>query len=60
MPIIGDHVDKLGKTAMHHVVNPLKYGSYENVTLLKKMNKCGFKWNIKDNEGKTPYDYALL
>lgn len=55
-----DHVDKFGKSVVHYVVNPLRYGSYENSKLLKKVIKNGFKWDLKDAEGKTPYDYALL
>jgi hypothetical protein len=27
-------VDKAGKTPIHYVVNPIKYGSYENINIL--------------------------
>jgi hypothetical protein len=58
--IVPGHVDKFGKSVVHYVVNPLQYGSYENTQLLKKVIKNGFRWDLKDAEGKTPSDYALL
>jgi hypothetical protein len=31
--------DALGKTVVHYVVNPLPYGSYENVKLLELLHQ---------------------
>lgn len=30
--------DKAGKSAAHYVVNPIKFGSYENVNMLKLLH----------------------
>ena len=49
-----DLQDKVGRNPVHYVVNPLKYGSYENVAILKMLNKCGYNLNVKDNFNKTP------
>ncbi len=40
--------DKAGKTAVHYVVNPLRYGSYENLQILKFLHKYGFNFKLKD------------
>ena len=56
--IVKDSVDKHGKSIIHYIVNPIKFGSYENTELLKKALEVGFKADIKDHRGKTPYDYA--
>lgn len=40
--------DKAGKSACHYVVNPLKYGSFENVQILKLLHKYQFNLNLKD------------
>lgn len=35
-------------------------GCYENVALLKKFSSVkGADWNIKDNSGTTPLEYAV-
>lgn len=36
----------------------MEFGSYENTELLTKAIEVGFKHDIKDNRGMTPYDYA--
>lgn len=43
---------------MHYVVNPIKFGSYENVEILRDLHKNGFDLSIKDSVGKTPGHYA--
>ena len=43
--------DANGKTALHYVVNPLDFGSYENVKLLALLVKSGADVNIKDKQG---------
>lgn len=43
--------DANGKTALHYVVNPLDFGSYENVKLLTLLVKSGADVNIKDKQG---------
>ena len=50
--------DKAGKSAAHYVVNPIRYGSYENVELLRLLQKYGFNLNLKDAQKKTPAQYA--
>jgi ankyrin repeat protein len=51
--------DEQGKTALHHVVSPLDYGSYENVALLTMLLKAGADPNVKDNQG-IPHFYQQL
>jgi len=46
-----NHVDKQGKNAVHYVVNPVEFGSYENVEILKILKEASFDLNHKDNEG---------
>lgn len=46
--------DKSGKSVVHYVVSPLRYGSYENVALLNLLAREGFNVQLKDGEGKTP------
>jgi ankyrin repeat protein len=45
------HVDTFGKNAIHYVVNPLEYGSYENVDILESLKEAGYDINLKDKEG---------
>jgi len=52
--------DKQGKTPVHHVVNPLPYGSYENIKILEALAKAGFNLNEPDAQGKAPIYYAFL
>ena len=39
--LVINHQDKDGKSAIHHVVNPVQYGSFENVELLEKLYANG-------------------
>ena len=50
--------DNEGKTAVHYVVNPIGFGSYENVEILVQLHQHGYKLDLKDNSGQTPLDYA--
>lgn len=52
-----NEVDVKGKTPIHHVVQPLEFGSYENVHILEVLIKL-FDYNAKDSTGRTPMDYA--
>ena len=49
--------DVRGRTVIHHVVQPLEYGSYENVEMLEFLAKHA-DVNQPDNEGRTPLFYA--
>ena len=50
--------DKSGRSAAHYVINPIRFGSYENVEILQLLHKYGFNLNLKDAQGKTPAHYA--
>jgi ankyrin repeat protein len=50
--------DKAGKSATHFVINPIRYGSYENLEILGLLHKYGFNLQIKDASGQTPAHYA--
>jgi hypothetical protein len=50
--------DQDGKSAIHFVVCPIEFGSYENDDLLIAMMDFGFEANLEDLDGKTPYWYA--
>ena len=50
--------DKAGKSAAHYVVNPVRFGSYENVEILQLLHKQGFNLKLKDAQGKAPSQYA--
>lgn len=50
--------DKAGKSAAHYVVNPVRFGSYENVEILQLLHKQGFNLQLKDAQNKTPAHYA--
>ena len=52
-------VDIDGKTPIHYVVNPLEYGSYENIEILKLLATI-FDVNKPDLKDKTPIYYAHL
>lgn len=43
--------DNEGKTAVHYVVNPIDFGSYENVEILDQLHQHGYKLDLKDNSG---------
>lgn len=54
-----DHRLPDGRTAVHLVVKPLGFGSFENLEILKMLHEHGFDLNIRDNEQKTPLDHAM-
>jgi hypothetical protein len=37
-----DHQDNYGMSAAHYVVKPLKFGSYENVDIMKMLHQHKF------------------
>ncbi len=41
--------DKAGKSAAHFVINPIRFGSYENVEILQLLHHYGFNLNLKDS-----------
>jgi ankyrin repeat protein len=47
-PIGTDCQDKLGKSAAHYVVNPIRFGSYENVRILEELHRQGFDLGLED------------
>lgn len=47
-----------GKSAVHLVVNPCEYGSYENVQILQALADVGYPLNLSDSDNKTPSHYA--
>jgi ankyrin repeat protein/predicted DNA-binding WGR domain protein len=51
--------DNLGRTIIHHCVNPREFGSYENVAMLKFLAKYA-DINQKDNAGHAPIYYAKM
>jgi ankyrin repeat protein len=55
--ISADAQDSEGKTAMHYLVNPLEYGSYENLIILNLI-KDKINFNLPDKQGLLPIDYA--
>lgn len=40
--------DRAGKSSVHFVVNPCKFGSYENVQILRALNEAGHSLNMTD------------
>ncbi len=50
--------DKAGKSAAHFVINPIRYGSYENTEILGLLHKYGFGLQMKDASGQTPAHFA--
>mmetsp|Transcript_3384 Transcript_3384/g.2934 ORF Transcript_3384/g.2934 Transcript_3384/m.2934 type:complete len:162 (+) Transcript_3384:1086-1571(+) len=51
--------DFAGKTPIHHCVNPLDYGSYENAGILRSLSAY-FDVNKTDKRGKPAIFYANL
>lgn len=51
--------DDDGLTLVHHLVIPLKVGTFDNVAILKLLHDAGAPIADKDNTGLTPLDYAL-
>ena len=43
---------------MHYVVNPIGFGTYENVQILEELRLAGYRFDLKDKDGLTPLDYA--
>ncbi|CDW79015.1 nad(+) adp-ribosyltransferase-3 [Stylonychia lemnae] len=58
--IVKDNIDKNGKSFIHFIINPLEFGSFENSDILQKALEIGFKHNIRDKQGMTPYQQACL
>lgn len=60
--LLRNHTDNEGKNAIHYVVNPAKFGSFENATILNALINTNsfFDLNQRDKDGKAPLDYALL
>ena len=52
--------DKDGKTPLHHAVSYSKFGSFENVQLVNDLVGADAKYDIEDNEKKSPLFYALM
>ena len=40
-------VDKHGKSIIHYVINPLRFGSYENAALLELLVKAGKRMSLQ-------------
>jgi hypothetical protein len=55
-----NHRDVEGKNAIHYIVNPHDFGSFENVKILEVIHKSklGYDLGLKDRMGNTPLDYA--
>lgn len=56
----GDNQDRAGKSSAHFVVNPCKFGSYENVQILRALAEAEHSLNMTDAAGKKPIDYTRL
>ena len=54
-----DQVNKDGKSFIHFLISPDGISSYQNEKFLEKAIETGFKIDIKDNNNKTPLDYAI-
>ena len=52
-------VDSKGKSLVHYCVSLNNFGSYENDEMLNYLLDNNFLSNSKDNNNKTPLDYAL-
>ncbi|KAL5008431.1 hypothetical protein ScPMuIL_014012 [Solemya velum] len=55
-----DARDGRGWTAIHHLVCPLDYGSYDREEILYVLDKAGADSQVKDNAGLTPLAHALI
>ena len=51
--------DVAGKSAVHFVVNPRRFGSYENTRILVKLAEAGYDLQARDADGKEPIEYAM-
>lgn len=52
--------DSQGWTAVHHLVCPLEYGTFDNEEMLFVLAKVGADIQKKDNAGLSPLDHALI
>lgn len=50
--------DRSGKSVAHFVVNPIRFGSYENREILRLIHRSGFDLQLKDVNQNTPAYYA--
>ncbi len=55
-----DARDQQGWCAVHHLVCPLEYGTYDNVRLLALLAGAGATITAADSAGLTPLDYAFI
>lgn len=53
-------MDSQGWTAVHHLVCPLDYGTFDNEEILYVLAKVGADIQTKDNAGLSPLDHALI
>ena len=59
VPIDNDLKDKFGKSHLHLIVNPNKFGWIKNTNILELFLKHSLgKLNAKDNQGRTAYELA--
>ena len=52
--------DKEGKGIIHHIISPMKFGYYQNETLLNYFAEAGADLESKDYHGHSPMYYASL
>lgn len=57
--LVRDVQDRAGRSAAHFVVNPCKFGSYENVAILEELAAAGHELRSLDSAGKEPIQYAM-
>jgi len=50
--------DAAKKSAIHFVVHPCPFGSYENTRILAKLAEAGYELQARDTNGKEPIEYA--
>jgi len=60
IPLGVNDKDRNGKSPLHHCVNPLVFGSYENTEMLQKLIDHGANVNIQDQVNRPPLFYALM
>ncbi len=51
--------DLATKSHVHYVVNPLRFGSFENVKMLELLHKEGFDMELKDSENRSAASYSM-
>lgn len=54
-----DVTDNVGRTALHYVVSPLPFGSFENVDILRLLLTNGAKATLRDQQGYTAPEYTI-